>query len=151
MDARTGQIDYDLAIMLDAEDLAENGIGNAYRDEVGPRLSALHIDAIPIEEKSDSSAGTYSVTFEGTVYPIYGPGAANNDAWGLATFTLFDIVNRQLAHHDVKFFALNGGNDLFGIFLRSDQADLARRSLPSQRDWPYLPTTEPEWFGAYHN
>jgi hypothetical protein len=151
VDARTGEIDYDLAIMLDAEDLAETGVGSAYLDEVGPRMPAFRVNPNPIEEVSDDAAGTYSVAFEGTVYPIYGPGAANIDPWGLATFALFDIVNRQLAHLDTRFFALNGGNDLFGIFMSLDQADVARRALPSKRDWPYFPTAEPDWFGAYHD
>jgi hypothetical protein len=65
----------------------------------------------------------------------------------LATYALFDIVNRQLAGTDVRFFALNGGNDLSGIFMSTAQAEKARRALPRERDWPYLPVPEPSGFG----
>jgi hypothetical protein len=70
---------------------------------------------------------------------------------GTARFALFDIVNRQLASHQLRLYAINGGNDLFGIFMTPGQADRAERALPRKSDWPYIPTAEPGWFGMYHD
>jgi len=87
----------------------------------------------------------------GTNYPISGPSVPASDSWGLATYALFDIVNRQLAGHPAALYAINGGNDLFGIFMTPDHAERARGALPRKADWPYLPTLEPDWFGMYHD
>jgi hypothetical protein len=103
-----------------------------------------------VTEDIDSSRGNYSVSFDDHKYVIFGPGVADEaDSWGLATCALFDIVNRQLVTTDVGFFAINGGNDLFGIFMTTAQAEYARRALPRQSDWPYLPVPEPPWFGMF--
>ena len=148
-----GDINYDLALPLDAEDLAEQGILDAYR-EITPLLARHGVQAGPVTENLECSSGNYSVDFDGQRYVIWGPGGAGRpwesqgDSWGLATYALFDIVNRQLAGTDVRFFALNGGNDLFGIFMSTAQAEKARRALPRKRNWPYLPVPEPPGFGA---
>jgi hypothetical protein len=73
------------------------------------------------------------------------------EAWGLPTYALFGIVNRQLAANDVRLFALGSGNDLFEIFMPTAQAEKAGRALPRKTDWPYLATPEPPWFGMFHN
>jgi hypothetical protein len=105
----------------------------------------------PVHEEIEEDQGRYSVEAQGVRYEIYGPSIREADSWGNATFAIFDIVNRQLEHTDVKLFALNGGNDLFGIFMTPEDADLARRALPNKRDWPYIATPEPNWNGAYHD
>jgi hypothetical protein len=150
-----GNINYDLALLLDAEDLAEEGIQDAY-NEIAPRLAEYGVQARPITENVDSSDGSYSIDFDGQWYVISEPAPADSwdsqaDAWALATYTLFDIVNRQLAATDVRLFALNGGNDLAGIFMSTAQAEKARRALRRKTDWPYLPTPEPPWFGCPHD
>jgi hypothetical protein len=150
VDPDTGEIDYDLAIMLDAEDLAEQGLLAAYR-ELAPHLVTLGMTPGVVTELIDSEIPEYSVTFDGGGYPIFGPGIEPYLGWGLATFALFDIVNRQLSGSDVKLYAINGGNDLLGIFMTPEQAELARKALPNQRDWPYLPTPESDWFGMHHD
>jgi len=146
----SGEIDYHLALMLDAEDLAEQGILEAYQ-ELAPYLTEYGVDAGLVTENDDSLQSHYSVDFGDHRYVVYGPGVAVEDAWGLATHALFDIVNHQLAATGVRFYAINGGNDLFGIFMTPGQAERARRALPSKSDWPYLPVPEPPWFGMFHN
>jgi hypothetical protein len=77
-------------------------------------------------------------------------GGDEHESWGVATATLFEIVNRQLVAAPVKFYALNSGNDLTGIFLTEQQAEAARKALKHRSDWPYLPTMHAPWFGQYH-
>ncbi len=72
------------------------------------------------------------------------------NSWGLATFAFFRIVNDQLERSEYRFYAINGGNDLGGMFLTPAQAQAARQALPNKRDWPYVPTQEPPWFGMCH-
>jgi hypothetical protein len=147
----TGKINYDLALILDAEDLAEDGIQDAY-NAITPHLAQHGVQARPVTENIDSSLGHYSVSFDDQRYVIFGPGVSGEaDSWGLATYALFDIVNRQLTASDVRFFAINGGNDLQGIFMSTAEAERARRALPRKSDWPYLPAPEPPWFGMFHD
>jgi hypothetical protein len=56
----------------------------------------------------------------------------------------------ELAATGIRLYALDGGNELSGIFLTAAQAERARRALPRKTDWPYLPTSEPPWFGMLH-
>ena len=149
VDPQTGEIDYELAISLDAEDLAEGGIGQAY-EELKGELASRGVQPWELVELLDDAAGTYRVACGRGEYPIYGPHAELN-SWGLAAFALFDIVNRQLQDSEIRLFALNGGNDLFGIFMTSAQAEHARQHLEHKSDWPYLPTLEPDWYGAFHD
>lgn len=150
VDDRTGAIDYDAALTLDAEDLAEQGIAAAY-EELSTELSELGIEPASVSENVDAAAGAYAVQCGGTCYSIAGLSIPASHSWGLATHALFDIVNRQLAGQRLALYALNGGNDLFGIFMTPDQATRAQRALPRKSDWPYIPTAEPDWFGMYHD
>jgi hypothetical protein len=151
IDPTSGQINYDLAIPLDAEKLAETGVKDTYDSEVVPKLKTYGVSPRPITEIAVSASGVYELNYANGRYPISGPGLRPKDAWGLAAYALFDIVNRQLHGSDVRLYALNGGNDLEGIFMTPAEAEKARRALPSKSDWPYLPTSEPEWFGMYHD
>jgi hypothetical protein len=150
VDDRTGAIDYDAALILDAEELAEQGVAAAY-EELSRELSELGIEPASVSEHADVEAGTYVVQCGGTSYSISGQSIAASDSWGLATYALFDIVNRQLAGQRLAMYAVNGGNDLFGIFMTPAQAERSRNALPRKSDWPYIPTAEPDWFGMYHD
>ena len=150
VDDRTGAIDYDAALMLDAEELAEQGVAAAY-EGLSTELTELGIEPASVSENVDADAGSYTVQFGGTNYPIAGPSIPASHSWGLATYALFEIVNRQLAGHRLALYAINGGNDLFGIFMTPTQAERARGALPRKSDWPYVPTPEPDWFGLYHD
>lgn len=149
-----GAIDYSRALHLDAEDLAEEGVLDAY-DEIVPLLAEMGISARPVTSDLDISDGRYSVSFDGDLYEIDPGGPPDDwdrqgDAWGRATYALFDIVNRQLAGTGIRLYAIDGGNELSGIFLTAAQAERARRALPRKTDWPYFPTSEPTWFGMFH-
>jgi hypothetical protein len=151
VDPQTGEIDYDAAIQLDAEDLAEAGLRSSYEEDVTPALIELGIHPATVRESIDEASGRYDVQAQGVRYPITGPDIKAIDFWGNATFALFDIVNRQLEHLEIKFYALYGGNDLHGIVMTPDAAERAKRPLHRKQDWPYIATPEPEWNGAYHD
>jgi hypothetical protein len=142
------ELNYDEMIPLDAEALAETGVKAAY-EELLPRLKTHVASPAAVSERIDSDVPSYAVSCLGTDYPIYGKGD-QDESWGRATFALFDIVNRQLARTPYRFFAINGGNDLGGMFLTPAQAEAAKKSLPRKRDWPYLPDASKPWYGQYH-
>lgn len=147
-----GAIDYDAAVHLDAEDLAEQGVGEAYR-RLHAGLAELGVTPLPILEQDDGE--NYSVECGGRRYPIFDDdldedGGADGDPWGRATFALFDIVNSQLGAVEHKLYAISGGNDMFGMFLTPAAVERARAASARKAHWPYLPTDEPEWGGFPH-
>lgn len=146
--AMAHELHYDNMMLLDAEDLAETGIKAAY-ETVLPHLQKYVATPADVTERIDSDAPAYVVHCLGTDYLIF-DGNDQEESWGRATFALFDIVNRQLAKTAYRFFAVNGGHDLGGMFLTPEQAEAARASLPRKADWPYLPAAEGPWYGQYH-
>lgn len=146
---RKAPLDYDQMIMLDAEDLAEGGIKEAY-ERLLPFLRKYTAQPWDVEEHLDNDAGTYAVTAGGREYVIAGPNIDEHDGWGLATAALFNIVNMQLKQADHRLYAINSGNELGGMFLTATEATAAQRALPRKPDWPYLPADEPPWFGQFH-
>jgi hypothetical protein len=62
----------------------------------------------------------------------------------------FKIINDQLAKSEYRLYAINGGNDLGGMFLTQPECEAARKSLPRKDDWPYLLTLEHPWYGQLH-
>ena len=145
-------LDYDQWIHLDAEDLAETGIAEAY-ESLLPQLRLYVDDPASVEELIDNDTPRYSVRCREREFAIYGPELADDsgdNSWGRATYAFFEIVNEQLAVSPYRFYAINGGNDLGGMFLTPEQAKAAQKGLPRQLDWPYLPNDEPPWYGQYH-
>lgn len=132
------QIDYDQVLFLDAEALAEEGINDAYK-ELEAKLSVHIKNPVPVVEQLDHDLPSYAVICEGVRYPIFGPDLAPDQSWNLATYAFFQIVNKQLQHLDVKFYALYSGNDLSGIFLTTKQYELAVKSSKDKSEQPYLP------------
>ena len=145
------KLDYDQMIHLDAEALAEAGIGEAYQ-ELLPKLRKFAKDPAEVEELEDPDRPSYSVRSQGVEYAIYSPELPEEEGqgWGRATYAFFRIVNQQLENSSIRFYAINGGNDLGGMFLTESESEAARLSLPKKTDWPYLPTNEAPWFGQYH-
>jgi hypothetical protein len=145
-------LDYDHMILLDAEALAEGGIGSSYRKDIAPVLKQYVATPAGISEELGTEAGSYKVTSQGQTYVIYSPGMdlEQGQSWGNATFALFDIVDRQLQGSSVRFYAVNGGNDLGGIFLTQETYNRAVGDLRRKRDWPYLPEAAPPWYGQPH-
>lgn len=142
------ELSYDNFLPLDAEALAEGGIAQAY-EQLNPTLRKYIPEPAKIQEKVDSNAPSYSVSCLGRDYFIYG-GNDQDESWGRATFALFSILNRQLEGTRYRFFAINAGNDLGGMFLTLEQAEAARKSLPRKADWPYLPVLEAPRYGQFH-
>jgi len=105
-----------------------------------------------IEEVIDNDAPKYVVKCRGKEYVIYSPDLKDerSESWGRATCAFFTIVNDQLGKSDYRFYAINGGNDLGGMFLTPVQCDAAKRTLPCKTDWPYLPAPEDAWYGQNH-
>jgi hypothetical protein len=144
-------LNYDDAIPLDSEALAEGGIAEGY-ESVLPNLRQFVTNPARIEEDRDDDAPSYSVRCGDSECEIYAPDLDEEEgsSWGRATVALFAIVNEQLKYATHRFYAINGGNDLFGMFLTPAEAAAAQKSLPSKRDWPYLPKDEEPWYGQYH-
>lgn len=150
-DVTKGSLDYDKAFFLDAEDLAEQGIGEAY-DELKPHLVSFVEDVAEILEQFDPDTGEYSVRSQDAEYQVSAPNIPDGEgsSWGRAAFALFSMVNAQLQDTDVRLYALNGGNDLQGIFLSASEYEEAMAESPDARDRPYLPTPEHPWYGQAH-
>lgn len=144
-------LNYDDAISLDAEALAEGGIAEGY-ESVLPNLRQFVETPARLEEARDDDASSYSVRCGDSEFHIYAPALDEEEgnSWGRATVALFAIVNEQLKNTAHRFYAINGGNDLFGIFLTPAEAAAAQRSLPNKSDWPYLPQNEQPWYGQFH-
>lgn len=139
-------------VHLDAEELAETGMKKAY-DNLIPALQEFIPSTASLTELIDNNAGTYAVQSGGVTYPIIPEQHKHSpqvDSWGNATYAFFDIVNRQLASSPYKFYALNSGNDLTGIFLTQRQYQALINSWKKKTDWPYLPSLEAEWYGQPH-
>ena len=145
------ELDYDAMIDLDAEALAEGGIREAY-EALLPALQVHVKTPDPITETLDADAPRYSVHHRGVEYVIYGPEVEDDDgrSWANAAYALFRIVNLQLEGTPYRLYAINGGNDLGGMFLKPEHCKAACESLESKSDWPYIPTQEPPWYGAHH-
>lgn len=144
----TYELNYDDTIPLDAESLAESGMVENY-NEVMEIFKQRGINLEPIEERVDYELERYEVFFKGREYEIYS-NANDYESWGKATFAFFYIINSQLQNHEKRFYALYGGNDLHGILLTPEEREKACASLEKKTEWPYLPTNEPDWYGAPH-
>ena len=144
-------LDYDQWIHLDAEDLAETGIREAYESLLSELLKYVP-EVARVEEVIDNDTPRYSVRCGTKEYAIYGPEQDddNGNSWGRATVAFFSIVNDQLADSEYRFYAINGGNDLGGMFLTPADARAVQSSLPKRKDWPYLPADKPPWYGQDH-
>ncbi|MDP9941331.1 hypothetical protein [Ectopseudomonas alcaliphila] len=147
----TTSLNYDSLILLDAEALAEQGISEAY-ERLLPHLKKYVKSPIKIEEQFSSEIGRYSVKAGGEAYEIYGPGIEGNEAesWGRATHAFFHIINKQIVSGDIRFYAVNNGNDLGGIFLSQSAVEQSKVALKNRQDWPYLPEPTPPWYGQHH-
>ena len=151
--ANTKELDYSKLRQLDAEDLAEQGMKTAY-EALAPDLRHHGIEPAAMAEEIDPDAPSYAVHVGGRKYVVYSPQVASPgyQSLGRATYLFFKIVNDQLAaaHSNLRFYAINDGNDLGGLFLTSNDAVAARSSLPRRRDWPYIPDDLAPWYGLFH-
>ena len=121
--------DVDDLILLDAEELAEQGILEAY-EQLHPQLRQYEASNVDIVEEFDDDEATYTVFADGKRYDIRGNGV-EGDAWVLATVAFFEIVNASLA----------------GIFLTEDQFYQARRRIERHVHWPWTPVDHAPDYG----
>lgn len=144
-------LNYEDAISLDAEFLAEGGIAEEY-ESLLPELRKFVTNPAKIDEERNDDTPSYSVRSGSAVFEIYSPklDAEEGNSWGRATVALFSIVNAQMKDSSHRFFAINGGNDLFGIFLTPAKAKESQKSLANKSDWPYIPKDEVPYYGQYH-
>ncbi|CAB3693112.1 hypothetical protein LMG3458_02236 [Achromobacter deleyi] len=140
-EAPTPPLDYEKMILLDAENLAEQGIASAY-EQLVPELGRYIDQPATLTEVLDDNAPTYKIQCDGQEYLIYSADEPDTEAasWARATYFFFLAVNRQLDGTGVQLYAINGGNELGALFLTPEEAAAAQRALPRQSDWPYLPT-----------
>jgi hypothetical protein len=148
----TSALDYDQMVFLDAETLAEGGIGKKY-ESLRPKLQQYVPQPATITEDNDGKGDRYAVRFREREFVIYAPGldSSQGQSWGRASHAFFTIVNDQLAGSTHRLYAIGGGNDLGGVFLTPDEAEAAKKKLPRKNDWPYLPTNEHPFYGQYHD
>jgi hypothetical protein len=91
-------LNYDDAIHLDAEALAEAGIAEAY-ERLLPRLRTLITHPLEIIEERDDDIPSYFVRCGGKSFAVYGPDIDDmGDSWQNATVALFTIVNGLAVH-----------------------------------------------------
>lgn len=133
-------------IHLDAGRLAERGIRPAYRT-IGPLLRRVGVEPRPLSEGGERIVGTYSVRCGDQTYEIAGLHLTDDGDAAIearATWTLFDLVNRQLDGTGYRFFAVGVGPRLCGWLLSGEQARVAFETAPEgSRERPYLPNELP--------
>lgn len=133
-------LDYEQLVHLDAERLAEQGILSAYT-ELSAELERYSPSPLEVREVIGNDGLGYSVYAGEQQYVVWEviDGAQNEDGWERATVAFFQIVNARLKNSSHRFYAINGGNDLFGLFLTEEEFAAARRAIPKRSDWPWMP------------
>ena len=141
----------DAAVFLDAEELAEAGVKDAYVNLL-PQLRKFVVQPNTVDEELGPNAEFYKVRAGGNTYLIYDQSSDDLfQMWARATTVLFEIVNEQLTATNYRLLALYGGNDLQGVFLSTDEAERIRSRVAGRAEWPYQPTMTAPWYGQYHD
>ena len=140
--------DWGRKFYADAEDLAEGGIAQFLRS-IEPFLKRQGVDGLEIEEQLSETG--YTVIIGSTPYPIYTQEEMETeDGWWLATVRTFELVNELLvlAGSEERFYAVGGGNDMFGLFLTPALHEvICNHKDASPRECPYVPLIDPPWYG----
>jgi hypothetical protein len=134
-------LDYEQLVTLDAERLAEQGILTSY-SELLPRLKEYSAAPLRVTEVLSNDGLGYTVEAGGrqfVIWEVLENGKQNNDGWERATVAFFQIVNASLEASAYHFYAINGGNDLSGMFLTKQEFTAARQAIGRRSDWPWLP------------
>ena len=142
--AKVDPIDYEQIVHLDAEDLAEGGMVEAY-ERITAAIADERIEWAPMTQSGEGTPD-YSIHLLGETHRVYGSSPGTDD-WAISSAVLFDAVNRQLVNLDFKVYALNGGNDLHAVALTKRQFEEAVQYHERRHDRPYLPNQEPPHFG----
>lgn len=134
-------LDYEQLVTLDAERLAEQGVLASY-NELLPRLREYSASPLKVTEVLSNEGFGYTVEGGGrqfVIWEVLENGKQNDDGWERATVAFFQIVNASLEASTHQFYAINGGNDLFGMFLTEQEFTAARQTIERRSDWPWLP------------
>jgi hypothetical protein len=143
--ATPAPFDEDDIVLLDAEELAEGGILEAY-EQLHPQLRQYASEEVDIAEEIDADGAAYTVFADERRYDIHGEGI-EEDPWILATIAFFEIVNAGLAHATHRFYALYAGNDLAGVFLTDQQFQAAWQSIARPFERPWIPVNRAPDYG----
>jgi len=145
------RLDYAKMLVLDAEGLAEAGIKKAYESAL-PVLRQYVSEPAQVQEVIDNDTPSYLVRCAGQEYMIYSPALPDDEGqlWGRATYAFFKMINDQLSKSEYRLYAINGGNDLGGMFLTQPECEAARKSLRRKEDWPHVLTLEHPRYGQQH-
>jgi hypothetical protein len=139
------------AMVGDAEDLAEGGIGE-FLEELRPHLVERGVDFGEVEDVVDEDTLAYDVRVGDEVHTIYGPDAAQAEmarVWGIAWVRGFEILNGLLERAGSRERAYTMPEwDVW--FLTPEQFDAVRAAVEEPRSRPYLPVDEHPWYGADH-
>jgi len=138
----------------DAEELAEGGI-LGFLEAVSPFLVAEGV-AVP-DIQDDLGEDHYKLRWAGREYVVYDASELAREEeepgrlWAIATVRTFALVNDLLGStrsHE-RLYAVNGGNDLFGLFLAPVQlAEIVAYAGNDARGAPYEVQDAPPWYGA---
>jgi hypothetical protein len=143
--------------VADAEELAEGGVSE-FVNELRPFLSA---QGVKVPSLQDQFGDEYFVLVDGARVKIWEKSEGRSEreqkkpglVWGLSTVRTFELLNSWLKASGSKqrAFAVNGGNDLFVMFLTEDlDAAIANDPAASATDTPYTPVESYPWFGQRH-
>ena len=127
-----------VATRIDAEELIEGSFSSMY-DEVRKKLikHGIELEEDCIEEDVDTSEGVTTVSYNDQEYIL-----CNNDiedSWERGAYVFFMIINSQIYDKNLKFYAVNGGNDLSGILLKKSEGARLMKLFANDEDLPYIP------------
>jgi len=127
-----------VATRIDAEELIEGSFSSLY-DDVREKLikHGIELEEDCIEEDVDTSEGVTTISYNDQEYIL-----CNNDiedSWERGAYVFFMIINSQIYDKNLKFYAVNGGNDLSGILLKKSEVARLMKSFPGDEDLPYIP------------
>ena len=127
-----------VATRIDAEELIEGSFSSLY-DDVREKLikHGIELEEDCIEEDVDTSEGVTTINYNDQEYIL-----CNNDiedSWERGAYVFFMIINSQIYDKNLKFYAVNGGNDLSGILLKKSEVARLMKSFPDDEDLPYIP------------
>jgi hypothetical protein len=140
----------------DAEDLAEGGI-LGFLETIASFLATEGVTVPEIEE--DLAEDHYRLNLAGSDFGIYEPEDVAREetepgrVWAIATVRTFELVNRLLATaaSQERLYAVNGGNDLFGMFLTPAQfSEITAYAGSAAHGAPYEVRDDPPWYGDRH-
>lgn len=126
-------------IILDPEDIAEGGVGEALL-RLGESATRRGFKLRNYSQSFDEHG--YSVNLNGVRYEVHanGQNGSGIDGWGLAVEAVCRMVNDHLwSGTEERLHFFGGGNDGFFLFLTPEIAREFRKPGIRRGDWPFIP------------